>query len=922
MNSIKVLHTGDVHLGYDFGSAYDVNESFVSNGIHGSANNRVQEIKDTFRKIIDICRDEKADIMLIAGDLFDNENPSGELVTWVAEEFNRISEVMIMISPGNHDYYIPGGCYDKINTLCENVFIFDGEMDFYEFNIRNMVIRIYGAAFTDKVCMDTLMKQRIMPRDMGVNLGVFHGTIEGTESKHPYNPMSIKQIERNGFDYLALGHIHKQTEVLHAGMTNYAYCGCPEGMSFGTQGVKGVYLGMVGNGYADMRYVPVCRRRYEELDIDMTDKDSNYIQTAALIERKLMEEYGEDYRENLYRVNICGAPDDKININAVKRELYDLYYVEINDKTILEVIMGNPKKVSKEVIGEMSGENPGKIAGEKEAELSKSFAIKSIHIGNFGGLKNFTMEFNSGFNLIYGPNEFGKSTIMAFIKMMLYGCTSKSKDISLNLRKKYQPFDKSLMCGNIRFILNGEEYLAEKEFGKSPAFDIRHVYKAASGREIIFPKEYEVGDYFLGINEEEFDKTMFAADGRNYGNGDMGNGLLQKITNLSAGLDEDEDCIKDLEDLDKKIEKLKSKRGTSGEIPELNRQIDEFADELNRLNEEKSNLEAQHREDNAMEKRERRILSDVIDKMELLNDEDVRNNERNRKDEINRNSRNQEIYGGAGRKYRASLLLTFVCLGLTAASMICLKGKAYGNVVSGVMGILVLIFIFKAIMNKLSVRKELLSKNISYDEKVQERIDVILEELGYNGYSVRELKKELKDIDRHLEQGTGDVTEKISLRIRKCEYRLSELRERKSELGRIYGELLEKREELLKHMEALKDIVSTPLNKRMVELMNAMSGKSYESFILGENYSLKVKMRGDSNYHEWKHLSAATVMQAYLSLRISICELLRDNELTMPIMLDDLLSVCDDERTARSIKVLEGLETQVILFTCHRLEMQ
>ena len=184
------------------------------------------------------------------------------------------------------------------------------------------------------------------------------------------------------------------------------------------------------------------------------------------------------------------------------------------------------------------------------------------------------------------------------------------------------------------------------------------------------------------------------------------------------------------------------------------------------------------------------------------------------------------------------------------------------------------------------------------------------------------MKKELNDIDKHLAQPTDKKKKKISLRIRKCEYRLSELRERKSELGRIYGKLLEKREELLKHMEALKDIVSTPLNKRMVELMNAMSGKSYESFILGENYSLKVKMRGDSNYHEWKHLSAATVMQAYLSLRISICELLRDNELTMPIMLDDLLSVCDDERTARSIKVLEGLETQVILFTCHRLEMQ
>ena len=96
MNSIKVLHTGDVHLGYDC---------------------EKDDIEKSFARIISICEDENVDVMLIAGDLFDNARPDDELVNWVIDRFRQINRTMIMISPGNHDYYIRGGCYDRIIRL-------------------------------------------------------------------------------------------------------------------------------------------------------------------------------------------------------------------------------------------------------------------------------------------------------------------------------------------------------------------------------------------------------------------------------------------------------------------------------------------------------------------------------------------------------------------------------------------------------------------------------------------------------------------------------------------------------------------------------------------------------------------------------------------------------------------------------------
>ena len=65
--------------------------------------------------------------------------------------------------------------------------------------------------------------------------------------------------------------------------------------------------------------------------------------------------------------------------------------------------------------------------------------IKSVNIAAFGGLKNKVIDFKDGFNVIYGDNENGKTTVMSFIKMMFYGSGRGSAQIAKNPRKKYTP---------------------------------------------------------------------------------------------------------------------------------------------------------------------------------------------------------------------------------------------------------------------------------------------------------------------------------------------------------------------------------------------------------------------------------------------------------------------------------------------------
>ena len=89
--------------------------------------------------------------------------------------------------------------------------------------------------------------------------------------------------------------------------------------------------------------------------------------------------------------------------------------------------------------------------------------IKKIHISNFGKLHEMQMDFSEGLNVINGENGWGKSTLAAFLKAMLYGMDVTTKRSLLeNERRRYKPWQGGAYGGGMEFEANGKSYRMER----------------------------------------------------------------------------------------------------------------------------------------------------------------------------------------------------------------------------------------------------------------------------------------------------------------------------------------------------------------------------------------------------------------------------------------------------------------------------
>ena len=133
--------------------------------------------------------------------------------------------------------------------------------------------------------------------------------------------------------------------------------------------------------------------------------------------------------------------------------------------------------------------------------------INSLHIASFGGIKNLDLTLSTPFNIIYGDNENGKTTIMSFIKMMFYGTERGSSQLSKNLRKKYTPWDQSAMAGSIDFENNGRSYRIERIFGSSNSTDKVTLIDLNLGeRESV---SADIGTKLFGLTSAAFERSIF-----------------------------------------------------------------------------------------------------------------------------------------------------------------------------------------------------------------------------------------------------------------------------------------------------------------------------------------------------------------------------------------------------------------------------
>ena len=303
---VKILHAADFHL-----------DSAFSALTEEQARQRRCESRALVERLVDYANDHGAQLMLLAGDLFDSDHIYSQTGEELSAALGRFSGDVV-IAPGNHDYYSLRSAYARI-LWPENVHIFtSGEMQSISFPQYGCTV--YGAAFTNDEAQPW-HGFRAKPGDIAI--GVLHGEVGGAHSK--YRAIDPQEIAGSGLRYLALGHVHQSCEVQWADQTAWAYSGCLEGHGFDELGEKGFLFGEVDRDDVHLRMVPFSGRRYEILEVDVTD-----LPPMDAVLRRLPLQTEND----IYRIQLRGEVAQSIDISALQEALASRFYVlEIRDKT-------------------------------------------------------------------------------------------------------------------------------------------------------------------------------------------------------------------------------------------------------------------------------------------------------------------------------------------------------------------------------------------------------------------------------------------------------------------------------------------------------------------------------------------------------------------------------------------------------------
>lgn len=306
---IKFLHAADLHLDAAFAALPPE-----------QAAQRRQEQRQLLAQMAQLCRSHGCQLLLLSGDLFDSETVYLDTLDALHSALAQCG-AQVFIAPGNHDYICATSPY-LTKKWPNNVHIFTrSEPEAVLLEELNCVV--YGAAFTAPSMPAMLPGFHVRPQERElVNLMVLHGDPQMQNS--PYNPITRNQIALTGLDYLALGHIHKTSEIGSTGRTHFAWPGSPMGRGFDETGVRGVFLGQVEPNHITIDFVPLPGRRYEILEV------AAGADPLAAIEAVLPEQTQQD----IYRIILTGEAEPP-ELPALQRALEDRFYaLQLRDRTV------------------------------------------------------------------------------------------------------------------------------------------------------------------------------------------------------------------------------------------------------------------------------------------------------------------------------------------------------------------------------------------------------------------------------------------------------------------------------------------------------------------------------------------------------------------------------------------------------------
>lgn len=274
---MRFMHMADVHLG----AAPD----------HGFiwAKDRGREIWESFRRAISDANEKKVDVLLIAGDLFHREPELQELKE-VNYLFSTLEKTIVVLIAGNHDCLRPSSPYHNF-TWNENVVcLFSHECE--RVRLPELKLEVYGFSYYQQEITQPLYDGLKAEKNEYFKILLAHGG----DAQHI--PLKKERLLEMGFDYIALGHIHKpQVYIRNLAM----YAGALEPIDCNDVGPHGYIIGDVHRKKVKLAFADTCSRQYFQEEVEVQETD-----TVFSVREKIAAVIRQKGAQNMYRITLTG----------------------------------------------------------------------------------------------------------------------------------------------------------------------------------------------------------------------------------------------------------------------------------------------------------------------------------------------------------------------------------------------------------------------------------------------------------------------------------------------------------------------------------------------------------------------------------------------------------------------------------------
>ena len=484
--------------------------------------------------------------------------------------------------------------------------------------------------------------------------------------------------------------------------------------------------------------------------------------------------------------------------------------------------------------------------------------ITELYIRNFGKLSERHFYLRDGVQVISGENEYGKTTLHAFIRAMLFGLErGRGRAAAKDDFSRYEPWDDpGSYAGVMRFTCGGRSFRLERNFARQTK-QVSLVCED-DGEEL----SVEHGDLQMllgGMTAELFDNTVSVGQLKAAPGQELSDVLANYAANYYETGGGEYDLGKALKSLDEKKRAVRRELRDEAEAGETERK--KLLQKSRYLEEDIRRLDAEYKE-----------IEKTLRELPGPERTDV-------------HGKNRFIIGG----------IAAICAGVLLLLWSLWSGHESGRGLSAVSVLTALVPVLAAVAGVFLLAAGYAGKFRSHRNRSEadeqrrwelERIRLELGEKEIRRENIREQYEESEKSDRQL---------RLEEQCRALELAV---------------------EELQKAAQVTAGSMERSMSRRASEIFSAITDGKYRSLETDRQRGITV-WDGERKIPAGR-LSRGTVEQIYFCIRMAAAEILTEEPL--PLILDDVFAFYDDKRLESVLKWLSGQEKQVIIFTCHSRE--